>query len=298
MEARRAAVIARLRSRRGREALWRIPAMLAERGIDVVETCGVRTRKQLRKAIKRARRRVPLIVVCGGDGTLTSAVALFAHRDVTLGVVPSGTVNSFSRSLGIEQTFEGAADTVAHGLERCVDLGCVNGTYFANFLTVGVEAEVARRTTRRLKKALGPLAYGAAALGPFLHHRPFRCTLRWGKRRLSLRTNHVIVANGRYYGYRPIDPDAAQAGGKLTVFVRDERGKIGLLLTYGALALGKHQLLDGARLWSTFDAVKIRTDPVQRIAVDGHSLGTTPISIRVVPEALRVMTARRELDQT
>src|SRR6185312_13611287 len=98
MEARRAAVIARTRSRRGQEALWRIPAMLADRGIDVVEARGVETRKQLRKAVKRARRRVPLIVVCGGDGTLTSAVALFAHRDVTLGVVPSGTVNSFSRN--------------------------------------------------------------------------------------------------------------------------------------------------------------------------------------------------------
>ncbi|HEY1977585.1 MAG TPA: YegS/Rv2252/BmrU family lipid kinase [Candidatus Baltobacteraceae bacterium] len=298
MEVRRAAVIARLRSRRGAEALWRIPAMLAERGIDVVETCGVETRKQLRKAIKRARRRSGLIVVCGGDGTLTSAVALFAHRDVTLGVVPSGTVNSFSRNLGIDQTFEGAADTIAHGVERRVDLGRVNGTYFANFLTVGIEADVARKTTRPLKKVLGPLAYGAAALGPFLSHRPFRCALRWGKRRLRLQTHHVIVANGRYYGYRPIDENAAQAGGKLTVFVRDERGRLGLLFTYAALALGKQRSIDGARLWSTFDSVKIRTDPVQRFAVDGHVLGKTPISIRAVPAALRVMTASGALDRT
>jgi len=272
--------------------------MLADRGIDVVEARGVETRKQLRKAVKRARRRVPLIVVCGGDGTLTSAVALFAHRDVTLGVVPSGTVNSFSRNLGIEQTFEGAVDTIASGVERRIDLGCVNGTYFANFLTIGVEAEIARRTTRPLKKWLGPLAYGAAALVPFLRHRPFCCTLRWGKRRLALRTHHVIVANGRYYGYRPIDPNAAQTGGKLTVFVRDESGKVALLTTYGALALGKQRSIDGARLWSTFDAVKVHADPAQRIAVDGHALGKTPARIRVIPQALRVMTARVPLDET
>lgn len=272
--------------------------MLAERGIDVVDARGVETRKQLRKAVKRARGRVPLIVVCGGDGTLTSVVSLFAHRDVTLGVVPSGTVNSFSRNLGIEQTFEGAADTIAGGVERHVDLGSVNGTYFANFLTVGVEAEVARRTTRGLKKVLGPLAYGAAALGPFLRHRPFRCTLRWGKRRLALDTHHLIVANGRYYGYRPIDSDASQTGGKLTVFVRHERSKMALLLTYGALALGKQSSIDGARLWSTFDALKVRANPVQCVSVDGRPLGKTPIRIRVVPEALRVMTAPRALDKT
>lgn len=272
--------------------------MLAERGIDVIEACAVETRRQLRKAVKRARRRVPLIVVCGGDGTLTSVVSLFAHRDVTLGVVPSGTVNSFSRNLGIEQSFEGAADTIARGLERRLDLGCVNGTYFANFLTVGVEADVARRTTRRLKKALGPLAYGAAAFGPFLRHRPFRCTLHWGKRRLELDTHHVIVANGRYYGYRPIDARASQANGKLTVFVRDERSKMALLVTYAALALGKQRSLDGARLWSTFDALKVRADPVQRVAIDGMPLGKAPLRIRVVPAALRVMTAPGGLDRT
>lgn len=272
--------------------------MLAERGIDVVEACAVETRKQLRKAVKRARRRVPLIVVCGGDGTLTSVVSLFAHREVTLGVVPSGTVNSFSRNLGIEQSFEGAADTIAGGVERHLDLGCVNGTYFANFLTVGVEAEVAQRTTRRLKKILGPLAYGAAAFGPFLTHRPFHCTLRWGKRRLALETHHLIVANGRYYGYRPIDPHASQANGKLTVFVRDEQSKIALLVTYGALALGKQRSLDGARVWSTFDALDVRADPVQCVAVDGRPLGKTPLRIRVVPAALRVMTAPRALDKT
>jgi len=279
MEARRAVVIARLRSRRGREALWRIPAMLAERGIEVVETRAVRTRKDLRKAVKRARGCVPLIVVCGGDGTLTSVVSLFAHRDVTLGVVPAGTVNGFSRNLGIEQTFEGAADTIAHGVERRLDLGCVNGTYFANFLTVGIGADIARKTTRKLKKFLGPLAYGAAALGPFLRHR------------LLLDTHHVIVANGRYYGYRPIDAEATQSGGKLTVFVRDETNKIALLVTYGALALGKQASLGGARLWSTFDTVKVRANPVQRVAVDGRPLGKTPVCIRVVPAALRVMTA-------
>jgi len=241
---------------------------------------------------------VPLIVVCGGDGTLTSAVALFAHRKVTLGVVPSGTVNSFSRNLGIEQTFEGAADIIAHGVERRLDLGCVNGTYFANFLTIGVEAEIAQQTTRTLKKVLGPLAYGAAALGPFLRHRKFRCRLRWGKRRLDIDTHHLILVNGRYYGYRPIDPDASQASGKLTVFVRDEQGKLSLLATYAALAAGKERSLDGTRLWSTFDAVEVRTKPVQRIAADGHPLGKTPARIHVDPGALRVMTAPVPLDET
>ena len=272
--------------------------MLADRGIDVVETCGVETRKQLRKAVKRARRRAPLVVVCGGDGTLTSVVSLFAHRDVTLGVVPAGTVNSFSRNLGIGQTFEDAADTIAHGIDRRLDLGCANGRYFANFLTVGVEAEAARRTTRPLKKLLGPLAYGAAALVPFLRRRPFQCTLAWGERRLEVCTYHVIVVNGRYFGYRPIDRDAGQSDAKLDVFVRDERDRFSLFATYGALALGKQRGLDGARLWSTFDEVKVCADPVQRIAVDGRALGKTPVRVRVVPGALRVMTAPVALDRT
>jgi diacylglycerol kinase family enzyme len=42
-----------------------------------------------------------LVVVGGGDGTLSEASHQLAHRDVCLGVLPLGTTNNFARSLGL-----------------------------------------------------------------------------------------------------------------------------------------------------------------------------------------------------
>jgi YegS/Rv2252/BmrU family lipid kinase len=212
---------------------------------------------------------------------------------VTLGVVPAGTVNSFSRNLGIDQTFEGAADVIAFGSERRIDLARVNGQYFANFLTVGLEADAAKRTTRQLKKALGPLAYGAAALPPFLAHKPFRCKLRAGEHRMSLETQHVIVINGKYYGYEPIDPSATQTDRQLNVFIDSSTSRLGILETYLALLRGKGRTLQGAHLFGTSEPLRLRTKPKQYVSVDGRPLGKTPICVEVVPAALRVMTAKQ-----
>jgi YegS/Rv2252/BmrU family lipid kinase len=284
----------RVRSRKGHAALQRVPSLLKERGLKVSELFSVDTHKALCKAAKQAvHSGIPMIVVCGGDGTLTSVVSAFANRDVTLGVVPSGTVNSFSRNLGIDQTFEGAADVIAFGSQRRIDLARVNGKYFANFLTVGLEADAARRVTRQLKKSLGPLAYGAAALPPFLSHKPFRCKLRAGDRRMSLETQHVLVINGRYYGYEPIDADATQTDRQLRVFIDSATGRLGVLKTYFALLRGKGPTLEGAHLFATPEALRLRAKPKQYVSIDGRPLGKTPIRVEVVPGALRVMTAKQ-----
>jgi diacylglycerol kinase family enzyme len=51
----------------------------------VLELLAIDRHKALRKAAKQAvRSEIPMIVVCGGDGTLTSIVSYFANRDVTL----------------------------------------------------------------------------------------------------------------------------------------------------------------------------------------------------------------------
>lgn len=139
-EPRQATVIVRGHSRRGREAYEAIPGLLRERGVQVLNTELAEERDDVCAAVRRAiKQKVRLIVVCGGDGTQTSVVPFFAHRRYTLGVVPAGTGNSFALGLGID-SFESAADAIAYGNERRIDLGVVNGTYFANFLTIGLAA--------------------------------------------------------------------------------------------------------------------------------------------------------------
>jgi YegS/Rv2252/BmrU family lipid kinase len=293
---RKAVVIARARSRRGRDAAAAIPDLLRERGVDVTDVVVVKKRRELRKAIRGAMKRgFRLIVVCGGDGTITSSVPLFARKRFTLGIVPAGTGNSFALGLGID-SFERAADAIAYGREERVDLGMVNGEYFANFLTVGLAAEIAGNTPRALKSALGAAAYGAAAVGPLVSHRPFRATVRWKRKRVDVETHQIIVASGRFYGHQPLAPYAKLDDGRATVFVRDRTSTLNVVQTYWALLRGTQADLDGARVWSTRRTLKIRTAPKAPVSVDGCAFGFTPIRIEIARCALRVMTPPAQED--
>ncbi|MBV8435394.1 MAG: YegS/Rv2252/BmrU family lipid kinase [Candidatus Eremiobacteraeota bacterium] len=284
-----AIVLARSESREGRSAFDAMPRLLRERGVPIVGAELLDSREQLVKAVRRAMKsKIRRIVICGGDGTQTSVVPHFAKRRYTLCVVPAGTGNSFALGLGID-SFESAADAVAFGSERRVDLGVVNGTYFANFLTVGLSAQVANETPRSLKSIVGPAAYAVSAVVPLLLHRPFRADIRWKRHRVRSKTHQIILANGRFYGHTPLSKDATLSDGRITVFVRDRTSTMSVVQTYVALLRGAQANLSGVDLWSTSKTIRLKTKPKTPVSVDGCEFGNTPIRIRVARRALRVM---------
>ncbi len=273
----------------GAEALETMPRLLLERGVEVLDARSAETHKGVRKAAKRAiAAGCRLIVVCGGDGTHCGIVRYLAHRKCALGVVPAGTGNSFALGLGID-SFERAADAVAYGSERCIDAGRIDDTYFANFVTIGLAAEIAHSSSHALKRIVGPIAYGAASLVPMFRHEPFAASLRWKHKRVDVETHQIIVANGRFFGHEPLAPQASLTNGRLTVFVREAGSKIDLMATYVALLRGEQCELDGVRLWSTSAKLEIRTKPKVAVSADGNEFGKTPVRLCVEPRALRVM---------
>lgn len=86
-----------------------------------------------------------LVVVGGGDGTVSEAVDFLAGQDRVLGLLPLGTSNNFARTLGIPLGLDAAVDVIASGKVADVDLGRVDGDYFANVASVGLTVDVAAR---------------------------------------------------------------------------------------------------------------------------------------------------------
>src|SRR5690348_14992332 len=104
---------------------------LAAPGLDVnVELlpggdCAVRCR-----AI--AERKDPLLIVGGGDGTISAAASALAGTDTLLGILPFGTLNHFARDLDIPTDLDEAAKLIAAGKDRRVDIGEMNDRVFIN----------------------------------------------------------------------------------------------------------------------------------------------------------------------
>lgn len=285
-------IICRLSSRRGLEYYRRLHEELPQRGVSIAEAHMVRRRKDLRKRIRQAvKSGCGLIAVIGGDGTQTAAVAELAHTNSVMAVVPAGTGNSFALSLGIKDDVDAAIETIAGGKEIRVDVGIVNGTYFANFASIGLIADAASRTPNLLKKIAGPLAYGVAALWSFLRDKPFTMRIKWRKNDLQIVAHQAIVASGRYFGWQPLTPDANIRDGELACFAAEGSTIANALKTNAALLRGDHTELDHAHYFSA-PSITITAKPKQAINIDGHALGKTPAKFSVAPKALRVLVPR------
>ena len=290
---RQAVIIASLSSRHGKVDLDEARSLLLARGIEVAESYASADHRELcrrvRSAVKSGHR---LIVACGGDGLQTSIVGELAHTKAVLGVIPAGTGNSFAQSLDIKMSVKDAVDIIAKGKVAKVDLGVVNGTHFANFATIGLPSEIARRTPRSLKKWTGPLAYALAGAGPILTRRPFTCVIKWKRRKLKLDTHLVIVANGRFYGDMPLLPKASLTDGKLSVFTTTGRSigdKVGTSID---LLRGDQTKRRDAEFFSA-SKLRVKTHKRQPIAIDGDYLGKTPAKFSVDKRALKVMVSKR-----
>jgi diacylglycerol kinase (ATP) len=194
---RTAILVVNAQSRRGECLFRRALDGLAQRGISIRAAYAVRDPVRIPDVVKEAvASGSRLVVVGGGDGTISSVVDHFADRAVVLGILPLGTGNSFARTLGIPVSLDDAIDVITDGKVVDVDLGMVGSDYFANVATIGFSAEVARRVSRLLKRHLGVFAYCLAGVQALVAHRSFVCRVATREREEIFRTPQVIVLNG------------------------------------------------------------------------------------------------------
>jgi YegS/Rv2252/BmrU family lipid kinase len=286
---RRAVLIGNLRSRQTSELFSVARRLLTGRGVSIVEQHSVRGSASLRRSVRAAvRAGFELILVGGGDGTMTSIVGCLAHTRAVLGVLPFGTGNSFAQSLGIKPNVESAVDVIVDGRVEKVDLGIVNGTHFANFATIGLSSAIARNTPTWLKKVLGPAAYAVAGVGPMFRSGAFRATIRCGAQKIDIRTHQVIVANGRYYGTTPVLPDATIVDGTLSLFTTSGLTRWEVARMFVAFFRGEQTELADADYLSAPE-ITVKAKPKQYLDIDGEALGKTPARFSIDRRALRVM---------
>jgi diacylglycerol kinase (ATP) len=119
------------------------------------------------------------MAVAGGDGTIGPVAGAAARIGVPLAVIPTGTANDFAREHGLPDDVDAAARLAATGSRTEVqELGFLaDGRPFVNVASAGLAPHAARRA-EALKRVLGPLAYGAGALGAALSERPVPVRVR------------------------------------------------------------------------------------------------------------------------
>ncbi len=90
------------------------------------------------------------VVAAGGDGTLSAIARLAFETHKVLGVLPGGTMNLYSRSLGMPQNLMEACDAIASAEVRNLDIATANGQPFLHQFSVGLHPRLVR-TRQKLR---------------------------------------------------------------------------------------------------------------------------------------------------
>jgi YegS/Rv2252/BmrU family lipid kinase len=260
--------------------------------LDLLDTRAVADPRDLPDALARAvDSGADLIVVGGGDGTLSEAAHQLAHRDVCLGVLPLGTTNNFARSLGLPLNLPGALRILTDGKVADVDLGHVAGRHFANLTSLGLSVQVAEHVPHLLKRILGRAAYPLTALTLLPRHQPFTARLHINDEIHHLDTHQLNIANGSHHAGRAIARDTGLDDRQLVVYRLGDANRLRLTLATARQTLtGPRRSLAQTPFLTTRE-VWLQTDPPLALDVDGEIRGQTPVQITLDADALRVMVA-------
>jgi YegS/Rv2252/BmrU family lipid kinase len=248
------------------------------------ENTGAFVRERLRDGFN-------LVVAAGGDGTIAAAIDGLAGSGIPLGIVPIGTGNLVARELGIPLDPEAAIDLLlGPHRQRTVDVMRINGRYFLLNASVGVSAAIIRDTTSRDKRHYGRGAYVARAVAPLLRFRRPRLTLIVDDSRRRLRTPEVAVLNcGRLSGsIYPNDPDVQADDGWLDVWLLRLRTLPEGLWYLLKMAVGYREPQRAIHLRARRHVI-IRCAVPQPVQADGEIIGTTPVTIEILPGMLSVL---------
>lgn len=201
----KAALIVNTRSRTGEKVFFEALDRLHALGVPIGATYALRDPARLAETVHHVLEDDnDLLILGGGDGSVSSVVDDLANHHAVLGLLPLGTANDFARTLEIPSDVGAACDTIAEGKMVDVDLGLCGDDYYVNLASVGLSVEVTRALTPWLKKSTGALAYPIAAVRAFLRHEPFKARLTFPDGDHEPvefdRLLQIGIGNGRFYG--------------------------------------------------------------------------------------------------
>ena len=242
------------------------------------------------------------IVASGGDGTINEVVNGIGQKkreldEVSLGILPLGTMNVFARELGISLSIKKAWNTIQLGHTRKVDLPIaklhthsgLTEKVFIQMIGAGLDGDAVGGVSIPLKRKVGALAYLASTLSA-LRATPPKLTAKWDGG--STEGEWMCVGNGKMYGGPfTLFPNAMVDDGKLDLCVLPKVNNRIIAHAVIAMLRGKLNSWPGI-IYHRVSELTIEGPTDTRIQADGDYIGKLPLQIRVLPRKLNVLVPK------
>ena len=242
-----------------------------------------------------------VVVAAGGDGTvhevLNGLMQLPAGERPALALLPTGSGNDYRRTLGVSTDLPTAVRQLLGGVRARMDLGVVNGVYFANSVAVGLDARVTAKAVelKRTTGWSGLMLYLRALLIVLFrqfHTHDVMLSIDGAE---PVRRDLLLVAatNGPTYGGGfKITPQATPDDGLLDMCIIGRVSLVGALIRLPFVVVGHHGWMRPVTL-ERHRSVRIESDLPIEGQVDGEVTLASTYAIEVLPNALDVIVPGR-----
>jgi diacylglycerol kinase (ATP) len=269
---------------------WPVEFEMTQSAKDL-ETC-------IQRALESGSR---VLMTMGGDGTFNLLINVVmnagAAGEVVFGVIPTGGGNDFAASLGMPRNPLLALEKIVHGEPVLVDLALASVAargerYFAAGSGVGLDAKAAELASRDYRHLRGRTRYVIAALHAYAKFQAITVKVEFPDGDHADVNTKVMLASvmntATYGGGVRLAPGAKIDDGLLDVILVENLKMMKIaallprLLWSGELRIGGITQIRTRR-------VRLTTDCASFFQGDGEILGSAPVEVRVIANAIKVL---------
>jgi len=258
------------------------------------------------------------IFACGGDGTVHNIAQVLAGSPTALAILPMGTANALAHDIGLPLNVVAAAESALLAEPRRIALGCVafvdlegnhGKRYFVVAAGIGVDGHLFYKLHTGVKQRMGMAAYYAKAWNLWFTYSMTRFSAEYiaNGSDVPARTEvtELMAIRIRNFGgvVRELAPGASLDRDDVRLVFCRTASRLAYLayVTRGLLRLrwkipGIDLAYSRQVACDYIPASVSQTQPRIYIEADGELLGTLPVEITVVPNALTLLAPPRTLD--
>ncbi|TFH37901.1 MAG: diacylglycerol kinase family lipid kinase [Anaerolineales bacterium] len=240
------------------------------------------------------------VFIAGGDGSVGQVAVTLAGSATALGVLPTGTANVWAQEIGLPRldwihwfALEQAAERLAYGETRLVDIGECNDHSFLLWAGVGLDAELVNsiEPRERWEKSFATVHYATQALWSSIGWQGMDLRATAGDQVWEGRYLVAVACNIPAYagGLMNLAPGAKVDDGLLDFWLIGGESLKDVLFRVAQIFMGRHVSAEGVVHFSASEAT-FEADGDLPLQCDGEPWNIrSPISFRVRKQALRVL---------
>ncbi len=236
------------------------------------------------------------IIICGGDGSVSTVASFLINTDVNVGIVPTGSGNGLALAAGIPYSTDKALDIIFNGTASLIDGFWINDKFSCMMCGIGCDAQIAHEFHN--KKVRGLKTYLQLSAMQYFKAKPFNFSIKTEDLAIDVDAFFITVSNSNQFGNNiTIAPKASLNDGLFDIVIVKKMHKLALpfALLHQITGINTLEELKNYRnnkniIYFQAKEATIINNAAAPIHIDGEPEPTIDqINFKILPNAFRLL---------